>query len=781
MSAPASPRDAGSFQPGDGLTFLFTLMLYISTLSPGVLPADAGELQLVAAKLGVAHPPGYPFYTMLAAIFARLAPSPAAGVNVFSAVTAALAATLVGRAVRWIATPSPDRVHTGRLAGILAAATAALTPAIWVTGTQASIRPLMACLMAFSVERLLAYRANGDLLRLASFGLALGLSVCHHLSLAAPCSCLAGYLVLTDNSLLRRGGATLSPDWQKIAALSGGLALGFLPWLYLPVRGAMGAILAPPDLATWAGFWRHVSASGFSGDFFAFRTPAELADRALVWWNIVNLQWNLTLLALFAFGTAALAVMDRSLMAALVVALGLHSLLAMTYRAPQTIEYLIPAYVLMAVLLGGGLGRLLAASRTPVAISFLLLGIMGGGAIALGIETAPSLAFLSSDRSTRLRLDVVFETARPQAVVLAPWHWVTPLWYAQQVEGWRQDLEIVYVYPQGAEALGDTWVRQIEARMAMEEDVLVLGYYPEPFAASRFHFERLVGGWRVRRGESVRVHSAASPLATFEEAGAAPYSLMLIGSPLQAGEAFEAVLTWRLAEQGPASLTSFVHFSRADGSVISAYDVPLVTDGQLRGGDVTLAYRLGVPPELDPSDTYVLLAGVYHGEQIYTAAGNPRPVIHPGLRIVPPAFPFEQPLNGIPFAEGIILERTQVRAPQVPGPGDEIVIDLHFRATRPILTDQVVKVDLVAGDYAWRVQSDHIPATGALPTLKWLAGWQVVDRHRLRIPAEAQHGPLRAEVVLYDHFTGQPLPVLDPALAQQGVGITVWEWIAEAD
>src|SRR5262245_13053964 len=81
----------------DFIVFLLALMLYWVTLSPGVLPADAGEFQLVAAKLGVAHPPGYPLYTMLAWLFTLLTPAdPARGVNLFSAVTMALTVMLAG-------------------------------------------------------------------------------------------------------------------------------------------------------------------------------------------------------------------------------------------------------------------------------------------------------------------------------------------------------------------------------------------------------------------------------------------------------------------------------------------------------------------------------------------------------------------------------------------------------------------------------------------------------------------------------------------------------------
>ncbi|MBE2272510.1 MAG: hypothetical protein IAE80_30020, partial [Anaerolinea sp.] len=42
----------------DLLLGLIFFALYLFTLIPSVLPADNGEFQLVAWKLGIAHPPG---------------------------------------------------------------------------------------------------------------------------------------------------------------------------------------------------------------------------------------------------------------------------------------------------------------------------------------------------------------------------------------------------------------------------------------------------------------------------------------------------------------------------------------------------------------------------------------------------------------------------------------------------------------------------------------------------------------------------------------------------
>jgi len=50
-------------------------LLYAATTARDVLPADSGEFQLTAAKWGIAHPPGYPLYTVASALWMRLFPA----------------------------------------------------------------------------------------------------------------------------------------------------------------------------------------------------------------------------------------------------------------------------------------------------------------------------------------------------------------------------------------------------------------------------------------------------------------------------------------------------------------------------------------------------------------------------------------------------------------------------------------------------------------------------------------------------------------------------------
>src|SRR5262249_49127116 len=78
------------------LVFVAAITLYAATLAPTVTLVDSGELIFAAKTLGVAHPPGFPLYVLLAHVFTWLPlGSAAARVNFASALFAALAAAML--------------------------------------------------------------------------------------------------------------------------------------------------------------------------------------------------------------------------------------------------------------------------------------------------------------------------------------------------------------------------------------------------------------------------------------------------------------------------------------------------------------------------------------------------------------------------------------------------------------------------------------------------------------------------------------------------------------
>ena len=54
------------------LIFILDLIVYLLTLSPTLQFIDSGELAVVCKTLGIAHPTGYPLYTLLGRLFSLL-------------------------------------------------------------------------------------------------------------------------------------------------------------------------------------------------------------------------------------------------------------------------------------------------------------------------------------------------------------------------------------------------------------------------------------------------------------------------------------------------------------------------------------------------------------------------------------------------------------------------------------------------------------------------------------------------------------------------------------
>src|SRR5213596_4379632 len=79
-----------------GIVFFAALFLYSWTLAPTVTLTDSGELIVVAQGVGVAHPPGFPLWVILAHL-ASLVPlgNIAVRINFSSAVFAALASAML--------------------------------------------------------------------------------------------------------------------------------------------------------------------------------------------------------------------------------------------------------------------------------------------------------------------------------------------------------------------------------------------------------------------------------------------------------------------------------------------------------------------------------------------------------------------------------------------------------------------------------------------------------------------------------------------------------------
>jgi len=611
------------------VVFFVFLGLYTATLLPDVLPADSGEFQTVAATAGVAHPPGYPLYTMLGWLFSRmpLGPTPAWRVSFFSAVTAAATVALVF-STAWKLTDSV-------LGGLAAALTLGSATTFWATATKASIRPLTAFFTALCVYALVEHGqkrtvlggtggAEGDGVQqglarrgrrsagdryLVLFSLSLSLGLTHHPSLAFPGAVFVVYLLLIDSALLRQPARWLGP----VAALLPGL----LVLAYLPLRGA-------PSLATLSGFLDHVLARGFRGDMFAL----GLLDRSVLLPTLLRFQVNRALLLGMMLGALLLVWRERKLALLLVGSFVLHTMVTLTYDAPQTVEYEMPAYVSLALLMavpfgciqvlrsrvrdgespGSKLNAVFSAMCHVAAIVFLVASMVNL------IAHLPSYRSLSRSHDTRAYVQTVLQEAPEGAIILSNWHWFTPLRYVQRIEGARPDVTIEYVAPRG-EPLAETWVRSIEEHISRRPVVVVRAFAFE-YSAMPYAFEPLGEAFLVRSEPRADVPAGLIALDAVLGGQVEMRGYRVTSEEARPAQPLTVILAWSPAAGDPQpeptdGVALFAQLIGPDGRLWStAEDVRHPAD-TLSAGEVVVN-RFVVYPRLQatPGD-YNLVVGAY--------------------------------------------------------------------------------------------------------------------------------------------------------------------------
>jgi hypothetical protein len=759
-------------------TFTLSLCFYVATTAPDVLPADSGEFQVVAPLLGVAHPPGYPLYTLLGRLFTLLIPFGKAAyrLNMMSAFLAAGTLTLLGAATRHWARRIVQSVPSGNsrssaprspalVGGLAAALTLGTATTFWAQAGTANIR-MPAVFLASVGLYALARHAQVDGERRTADGradrwlwllaLALGLGLGHHPSLAFLGLFFSIYLVLIDPRLLAQPRRWWGPLLVALATL--------LPLLYLPLRGAAGAPLAPPNLGTLDGFWHFVTAQGFEGDMFAYANAHDLPQRLTLLPTLFRFQFNPALLAAAAFGLLLLAWRDRRLLTLLAGGLTLHTFVTITYRAPQTVEYLMPAYLPLAILVGLTTAWLLSQfashSATPrrggLKIRNSQFGMLLPAAILLagiinGSDHGPSFFTLARDRSTRAYAESILDQAPREALILADWHWATPLWYLQWVEDRRPDVEVFYVYPVPGQEESDTWRERIEAAIG-ERPLLSTHFYDLP----DYTLEPLGKGFWIHRRPYSAAPTGLSPLdALFLEAGGAggDSGVRLLGYRLdrleaEPGQTLELTLAW----QAVGSLTAPPSFSvqmLADGDRRLAADDRYLGSGYTPGEIRFERLVLPLYPDVPPGD-YRLALEVYSigedGFRTWELESGATRLDLTTLPLRPDATP---PLSlhplSIPFADGPTLvgvdydrslpgalrlylhwrgparggERVHVgegvtHLPPLPGDAYQtVVLDLPGETHgRPwlTLTDPDGQVKSAAGPWGWPLREVRLPA-----------------------------------------------------------------------
>lgn len=402
---------------------LFILAVYIYSLCPGVYLIDSGELAAVSYTLGIAHPTGYPLYTLISYFFARLPGEPIRNLNLLSALFSVCAAAFLFMIAH--------RITRDAFGSLLVVALFAFAPVIWRVSVTNEVYPLTSLMIVLLIYVFNNMRDN------RAFYLAMylaGLSLTNHMMILSFVLPLLVYVVIVHR-----------PGRRTICLGLVFLLLGSSLYLYIMARTCGGARLAWGNARDLQRLYWHVSGKQYQVWMFS-------ASIAQVLGNLIG---GLKLLArnlLYVFAVPSLLGFlvlfreHRGQFWLLLAVIAVNLLYAVNYSIPDIESYYMPSFIMLLISFAYGIGALERYLK-PVVILALTVAV-------------PVINYHSCTlRGNMFGMDFgrAHIAALPDSSLLITTYWdiYSPLMYLRQVRQERRDLVVI-----DKELLRRTWYLQ---------------------------------------------------------------------------------------------------------------------------------------------------------------------------------------------------------------------------------------------------------------------------------------------------------------------------------
>jgi 4-amino-4-deoxy-L-arabinose transferase-like glycosyltransferase len=416
------------------LAFALPLAIYVASAYHNVMYWDIGEMDTVPYILGIAHPPGFPLYTLLGWAFTHLVPfgSVAFRMSLLSALAIA--------GVCWF---------IFRMAGLAAALLFAFGMDAWTHATRAEAHALVALAFVALLFYLLRWLRRGDTRDLYASALVLGLGIAIHPIVATA---ILGVLA----AVVARAHET-DPRVLRIATVVA-VVSGVVWFAYLPLRSAyVNAQHLDPAAALGisdGAFWNYgdpvilenldalVTGRDVGVDGVRYGFTADAYTQGVV--NFVQLAVvELTPIGV-VLAIAGLIVMFRRDLSAAIVACATmvpSALFGFGFGAESDVgRYFLPIFALFAIAAGMALSVLRDSLRSRLRMTGTL-----AVAVAIVYLLITQRHFFDQphdDRAARDAAEIVAATPH-DAILVATWVIAPPLAYDSYVLHQTGDRTIV--------------------------------------------------------------------------------------------------------------------------------------------------------------------------------------------------------------------------------------------------------------------------------------------------------------------------------------------------
>src|SRR5437867_10529014 len=460
------------------IVFFAALFLYSWTLAPTVTLTDSGELIVVAQGVGVAHPPGFPLWVILAHL-ASLVPlgNIAERINSSSAVFAALASAMLTLVVAELMIAIPylltrkkrsaqrnkkaEDSHVAQLlicgpalgAGLLMA----FSRTLWAYATIAEVYTLNALLILIILflmlrwrRYILADRTNNDTAIMIHdrwlyaaalvFGLALGI---HHVTVGLILPALAVLVYRTQGLRFFTSRRLVYAALISIGAL-------VAVYAYLPFAASRSPVINWGNPRSLQEIWWHITGRQYRV-FLSF-TPNVVGTQFVEFCGMALREFGpawlpgAVVLAFAGFTSAYKS--DRTSFWFLSVVVISNLAYDLSYQIAEDKDaYYLPVFISIAIAAGLGIRWLLqmnvsksTAANKPYWVAAIALLLVSATAFAANLPfNNRKHYFIAHDYAKN-----ILSTVGPDGLLVTQdWQVVSPMFYVQEIEHRRRDAKVI--------------------------------------------------------------------------------------------------------------------------------------------------------------------------------------------------------------------------------------------------------------------------------------------------------------------------------------------------
>lgn len=423
------------------IVVLGAFVLYLATAARDIVPGDTPELTAVALTLGVAHPPGYPLFTMIGWLFGQLPVGPLP-------FRIALLSVVAHAATVGVVYATTYRFTLRTSAAAVAAVALATEPLFWSWSLVAEVFPLNDLLAATMLLLVALWHEHPERKRLLiAGGLVGGLGMAHHQTIALVSPAVFYVLWRRQRELIREPGV--------LGATAVAFVAGLLPYVELLVAAARHPVWSWGDLRTPSDLLAHVLRQSYgTGSLIvgAQFTGGPVLDRVILIFTALDpLQW-----LLLAAGAVAAWRVRRwyatYLLIAFIVAGPAFTAYSNVKVAEDTARAILERFFLMPHTVVAPLAgfAVLAAEEAAgrVGLRPALAGrVAAAAAAALALLIVP-LDYRRIDQSDQHQLRTfggdILATLKPNSIFMAGGDPVVySVLYLQSIEGQRRDVALM--------------------------------------------------------------------------------------------------------------------------------------------------------------------------------------------------------------------------------------------------------------------------------------------------------------------------------------------------